>query len=169
MGKHAGSATAQEVLARIASVELLTRRGIEALLVGPLCRAFSDEFGSEKSMNVARRVIEEVSIEQGAKLAEALGNQSLSTFCTAIQAWSSGEALEIEMVEQTDSKLYFNVTRCKYAELYAGLGIRELGVILSCSRDFALIRGFNPDARLIRTQTIMEGADYCDFRITVPA
>ncbi len=118
-------------------------------------------------MNVARKVIEEVSMEQGVKLPESLGNQSLNMFCTAIQAWSSGGALEIETVEQTDSKLYFNVTRFKCAELYAGFGIRELGMILSCSRDFALIRGFNPDARLTRTRTIMEAADHCNFRIHV--
>ncbi len=40
-GQPAGSGTAQEVLARNASVELLTGRGIEALIVGQLCRAFS--------------------------------------------------------------------------------------------------------------------------------
>ncbi|MBW2409434.1 MAG: L-2-amino-thiazoline-4-carboxylic acid hydrolase [Deltaproteobacteria bacterium] len=42
----------------------------------------------------------------------------------------------------------------------------ELGTILSCSRDFALIKGFNPKINLKRTQTIMEGASYCDFSYT---
>ncbi|MDQ7785347.1 MAG: L-2-amino-thiazoline-4-carboxylic acid hydrolase [Desulfomonilaceae bacterium] len=163
-----GSGTAEDVLARIASVDLLTRRGIEAMIVGPLYRAFSDEFGPENALKAIRKVVEDISLEQGANLAEALGNRSLNTFCGAIRAWSSGGALEIEMVEQDDQRLSFNVTRCRYAELYDELGIRELGVILSCSRDFALIRGFNPDMGLTRTQTIMEGADHCDFRITMP-
>jgi hypothetical protein len=35
-------------------------------------------------------------------------------------------------------------------------------------RDFALVEGFNPKINLTRTQTIMEGADYCDFRFTMP-
>jgi hypothetical protein len=56
------------------------------------------------------------------------------------------------------------VTRCRYAELYHALGIPELGTLLSCNRDYALIEGFNPDVDLTRTQTIMEGATYCDFR-----
>ncbi len=31
-------------------------------------------------------------------------------------------------------------------------------------RDEALIEGFNPEIKLHRTQTIMEGATFCDFR-----
>jgi N-methylhydantoinase A len=32
------------------------------------------------------------------------------------------------------------------------------------TRDFALIEGFNPDIQLTRTQTLMEGAPFCDFQ-----
>jgi hypothetical protein len=48
--------------------------------------------------------------------------------------------------------------------MYRALGVPELGALLSCNRDFALIQGFNPDVELRRTQTIMEGAPHCDFR-----
>jgi hypothetical protein len=48
--------------------------------------------------------------------------------------------------------------------MYRALGIPELGAILSCGRDGALGEGFNPALRLVRTQTIMEGAPCCDFR-----
>ncbi len=58
----------------------------------------------------------------------------------------------------------FNVTRCRYAEMYRELGIPHLGPVLSCARDFALIEGFNPLIRLTRTQTLMDGAPTCDFR-----
>jgi hypothetical protein len=73
-------------------------------------------------------------------------------------------AFEIEVLEQSDDVLSFNVTRCRYAELYEKLGIREFGTTLSCVRDFSLIRGFKPDVSLERSQTIMEGAACCDFR-----
>jgi hypothetical protein len=29
-----------------------------------------------------------------------------------------------------------------------------------------MIAGFNPDLKLTRTQTVMEGASHCDFRFT---
>jgi hypothetical protein len=45
--------------------------------------------------------------------------------------------------------------------------MKDLGAILSCGRDGALGDGFNPRMRLVRTQTIMEGAGHCDFRYTM--
>ena len=81
-----------------------------------------------------------------------------------IKYWTKDEALQIEVIEESAKTLSFNVTRCRYAELYESLGIRNIGTILSCTRDFALIEGFNPNISLNRTQTIMEGADFCDFR-----
>jgi hypothetical protein len=70
----------------------------------------------------------------------------------------------MDVLEQNEERLSFNVTRCEYAEMYRRLGIPELGKILSCGRDFALIEGFNSQIRLARTQTIMEGTSHCDFR-----
>jgi hypothetical protein len=75
-----------------------------------------------------------------------------------------GDALRVEVVQETESAYDFNVTRCRYAEMYRALGIPELGAVLSCGRDYALGEGFNPDLKLVRTQTIMEGAPCCDFR-----
>ncbi len=79
-----------------------------------------------------------------------------------------GGALEIDIREQTPERLSFNVTRCRYAEMYRALGLADLGSSLSCQRDYALVQGFNPAIGLTRTQTIMEGAPYCDFRFRVP-
>jgi len=70
---------------------------------------------------------------------------------------------------EDEEQFHFNVTRCRYAELYKALGVPELGATLSCNRDFALIEGFNEDVALTRTQTIMEGASHCDFRYQTKA
>jgi hypothetical protein len=58
--------------------------------------------------------------------------------------WREGGALEIEMLEQSAERLSFNVTRCRYAEMYRALGLADLGSSLSCQRDFSLVEGFNP-------------------------
>ena len=70
----------------------------------------------------------------------------------------------IEVLQAGDTAYDFNVTRCRYAEMYRALGIPELGAVLSCGRDGALGEGFNTGLTLTRTQTIMEGAPVCDFR-----
>ena len=56
----------------------------------------------------------------------------------------------------------------RYAEMYSALGIPELGAVFSCNRDYAMVGGFNADAKLRRTQTIMEGASHYDFRFRFP-
>jgi hypothetical protein len=48
--------------------------------------------------------------------------------------------------------------------MYHRLGLDDLGPILSCARDAAMIDGFNSAIAFARTQTIMEGASHCDFR-----
>ena len=81
--------------------------------------------------------------------------------------WVRGGALETDTLEDNDSRVSFNVTRCRYAEMYRELGMADLGGIFSCGRDGALSTGFNPSIKLARSQTIMEGASHCDFRYTI--
>ncbi len=143
---------------------LLQQREIEARVVGPLIRGFAAELGQEKALEVVRKVIVNLAHEAGAGLAQRLGEASLEAFARGIDRWKEGGALEIDLLERTPDRLSFNVTRCKYAEMYRALGLADLGGSLSCQRDFALIEGFNPDITLERTQTLMEGASHCDFR-----
>jgi len=149
-----------------ATIGVLTRREVEARILAPLIDALCEEFDREKVLEVVRDTIIRLAQEQGAELAEIMGGSSCTQFADSLQYWTKDNALEIDVLEQTDEKFSFNVTRCRYAELYQSLGIPELGALLSCNRDFALIDGFNPDASLTRTQTIMSGASCCDFRYT---
>ena len=144
-------------------VGVLRRREIEARIVGPLLARLATEYG-DGVYDVARDAIVDIAREQGAALAEQMGGDSLADFALGLGAWSADGALETEVVELTDSTFAFDVVRCRYAELYRSLGLAELCAMLSCTRDGALIEGFNPNVELTRTQTIMRGASHCDFR-----
>ncbi len=146
------------------SLTLLEQREIEAKVVGPLIRGFAVEVGPDRALEVVRGVISGLAREGGAELARRLGDASLAAFASGLDRWSEGGALEIDVLERTPERLSFNVTRCKYAEMYRALGLADLGGSLSCQRDFALVEGFNPGITLTRTQTLMEGASHCDFR-----
>ena len=151
-----------------AEIGVLKRREVEARLIGPLVDALGAEFGRERVLEVLRRVIVQIAHQQGAALVEQTGGNGLEHFGQVREQWQRGNALETEVLEQTPERLAFNVTRCRYAEMYRALGIPELGAVLSCNRDFALIQGFNPAVKLTRTQTLMGGAPYCDFRYELP-
>jgi len=153
---------------RLNAIGVLTRREIEARILGPMLEALSQEFGRDRVLEVARQTIIRVAQEQGAQLAQSMGGDSLAHLADSLEAWKKDDAMQIEVLELSERCFFFNVTRCRYAEMYHALGIPELGALLSCNRDHALIQGFNPEVQLERRQTIMEGASFCDFRYTRP-
>ncbi|MBT3942697.1 MAG: L-2-amino-thiazoline-4-carboxylic acid hydrolase [Chloroflexi bacterium] len=153
--------------ADIDSMPVLVRRRIEAMVLGPMIRAFQDEFGEQEANKVAQRVIEEVAQDQGAAMAKRAGSNDLTTYLANKGAWSANNALETKTLEMDEDRYDYNVTRCRYAEMYKELGMQDLGFIFSCGRDFNFPLGFNKDMKLTRTQTIMQGASHCDFRYEV--
>jgi hypothetical protein len=148
-------------------MDVIDRRQVEAMILGPMLRAFQKEIGVEKTNDLARTVITNLAREQGSQFAKGIGSNSLEDYASNKDAWRRHGALEIEIIESTASKYSFDVTRCKYAEMYNKLGFGDLGDIFSCTRDFEFCGGFNPDVNLVRTQTIMQGASHCDFRYTL--
>ena len=150
-------------------VSLIEKREIEALIAAPLIKSYAELIGLEKSLEVAAGVIRGLARDAGRQIAAERGSSTLRDLTDVVKTlWSrSGEALEVEFTEVSETLLDFRVTRCRYAEQYANLGFQKFGYSLSCSRDAAFAQGFNPKIRMSRTQTIMEGAPYCDFRFTL--
>jgi phosphohistidine phosphatase SixA len=145
-------------------IGVLRRREIEARLLAPLIEALSAEIDRPRVLEIVRQTVVEIARRQGAELASAVRGDSLEHFAASLADWQKDDAMQIEVLEQNSRRFAFNVQRCRYAEMYTALGVPELGTLLSCSRDLSLIQGFNPRMRLTRTQTIMEGASFCDFR-----
>ena len=69
------------------------------------------------------------------------------------------------MLKREPEAVEFNVTGCRYADFFRQLGEPELGALLLCDMDVHLTELVGgPEVELTRTQTIMKGAQYCDFR-----
>ena len=145
-------------------IGVLKRREIEARILGPVVDALAQEFNRERVLAIVRETIVKVARQQGAERAAQLGDNSLPAFANSNSNWRKGDALQVDVLELSEEKYSYNVTRCRYAEMYGALGMTELGAVLSCNRDFSLIEGFNPDIELVREQTIMQGAPCCTFR-----
>ena len=148
-------------------VNLLARREIEARVAAPLIEAFAREIGKERALEIAAEVIQSLAKQSGQQLAEQVGGSSLADLTKGIALWQQGDAMSIELLEQSETTLAFHVVKCRYADMYRESGFPDYGMLLSCNRDFAMIRGFNPDITLSRTQTLMEGKPCCDFRYTL--
>jgi len=147
------------------AITLLQQRGIEAEVFIPLVRKLEKELGQAKAHELAKETIYEMAREQGKQFSRLIQKTDLNGFRTIKDSWSAaGSDLDVEIIEDTDDSFHFNVTGCRFAQLFKSLGATDLGAIFSCGRDFALSQGYSEDVELNRTQTIMEGASFCDFR-----
>ena len=152
-------------------ISLIEKREIEALIAAPLIKGYAEQIGLEKSLEIAAEVIRGLARDAGRQIAAERGSNTLRDLADVVKSlWShGGEALELEFIEVSETVLEFRVTRCRYTEQYANLGFGEFGYCLSCSRDAAFAEGFNPKIKMSRTQTVMEGEPYCDFKFTLEA
>lgn len=143
---------------------LLEQREVEAGAIAPLFRALVREVGDDRARAILAETVGELARQAGCSAARALGGNGLPHLKQAIETWKAGGALELTVIRDDPDAFEFNVTRCRYAEMYRRLGLADLGPILSCSRDAKMIDGFNPALVFTRTQTLMDGAGHCDFR-----
>jgi hypothetical protein len=143
---------------------MLERRRIEAAILKHVYDALKASHGKDVAQSTLASAVRASAITQAREMAERVnGATSMQTFIDRQELWTRGGALERDVLEQNGSRYRFNVTRCKYAEMYRGMGLGEIGHLLSCQRDGSFCEGYDPRLKLKRTQTIMQGASHCDF------
>ncbi len=144
---------------------IIERRRIEAELLKEVYETIAERYGKEEAKQLISESVRRSSIALAAQFAaQAEDGTSLQSFIDIQSNWTAENALEIEPVYRDDNRFDFNVTRCRYAEMYKAMGLGEIGGLLSCNRDGSFCEGYDPKLKMTRTQTIMEGASHCDFR-----
>ena len=146
---------------------MLEQRRIEANIIKPIYEEMKERLGVEKAQEILGAAIIRDSISQGAAYSQGLEDRGLKAFRDTMAQWKASGALEMDELEATEERVHFNVTRCKYSEMYREMGVGDIGHLLSCNRDGTFCTGFNPAIKLERTQTIMSGASHCDFRYRI--
>jgi hypothetical protein len=146
---------------------MLEKRRIEAAILKHVYETLKATHGVEAAQRAIAEAVRRSAIEQAGELAAKVGGKTtLRTFIDRQEAWTRGGALERDVLEESTTRYRFNVTRCKYAEMYRAMGLGEIGHLLSCQRDGTFCEGYDPRIKLKRTQTIMQGASHCDFDYT---
>ena len=144
---------------------ILEVRRIEANIIKPIYEEMVEQLGKEQAQNILGAAIEKAAIDQGKSLADGeKDGPSLRAFISLFERWKMGGALEVDVLNESDDQFDFNITRCRYAEMYQDMGMGEIGHLLSCGRDGSFCNGYDPRIELERGQTIMGGASHCDFR-----
>jgi hypothetical protein len=100
----------------------------------------------------------------GRKVQESLDN-SFQSFTANFRPPRYANTLTFEIVEDTGKVFELRVTECIWASVHKEAGLDgEIGHAAFCNMDYHWPPAFNPNFRMERTKTLMQGEDCCDHR-----
>ncbi len=84
--------------------------------------------------------------------------------------WNNlGPSFEVRVVEDTPTRLQYEVRKCPFAQAMRRHGAPEIGFAYHCAYDIGYCQGLNPAIRFTRTKTLMMGDSICDHTYELPA
>jgi hypothetical protein len=147
------------------SIPALEQAKIQAQVLVPLIKLLQAELGEERANALIRKALGDLYRRLGERWWQTKGARHVGDgMAKAFAAFAKGDALDYRVQAQSEETYEIDVTQCRYAQFYNEMGEPELGFLLVCSLDFPFAEGFDPDLKLMRSQTIMQGASHCDFR-----
>jgi hypothetical protein len=142
-------------------VPLIDRVKIQAEVLVPLIKRLERELGKERAHALVRSAVGESYRDMATRLTAERG--SIGAMFAFGEISAAGNAIDMELREVSEEHMSVDITGCRYAQFFQQMGEPELGFLLVCSSDFPVVESV-PGVELQRTQTIMQGADFCDFR-----
>jgi hypothetical protein len=120
----------------------LKRREIQAPIAECLIRGFAEVVGQDQAVEAATAAVQADAMTAGKMMADKYGGNTMQELgCVVREIWAEDDAMTIHVLEETERTLSFDVTRCRYAELYEKAEMKELGFCLSCCRDEPFTKG----------------------------
>jgi hypothetical protein len=72
--------------------------------------------------------------------------------------------LTTEIVDESDTAVEVRITECLWAKTFREADAVDIGYACICHPDFAMAKAFNPNMRMIRDKTLMQGHTHCNHR-----
>ena len=128
----------------------------------PTLKILAERVGMEEIQNAACKAAGKA-IEAGAA---SLPDRSLAAWARMLKEPDEilRHAIAFDIVEDSESAFEVRVTECLWASTFRAADAADLGYSWVCHPDFAMARAFNPDIKLSRDHTLMQGATHCDHR-----
>lgn len=130
-----------------------------------LIRSLRRELGDAELIRLLNLFSAERGRQAGEQQAARAPDRSFQTFVQVFRPPNMADSLIHEVVEDTEKVFGLEVRECLWADLFheAGLG-GEVGHAAVCNMDYYWPPAFNPDFKMERTKTLMQGHDICNHR-----
>lgn len=147
--------------------KLTFRQYVEATNVQfiEFAKAVRKKFGNEETIELIKKLATEFNLERGRRQADKSKDRSLKSYARMFTEPKSWEGiLRIEIVEDTDTAFELKATECLQAANYLKHDAADIGYANVCWGDYAWAEGFNPQIKLVRDKTLMQGHPFCNHR-----
>lgn len=151
------------------NTSLLVEVRMQAMVLIPIFRALRTELGEQRANHIiinALRGWSRCRVQSLGVEAKGCPREKWASVTAAFMQ-RIGNDIDIEWIKQDANEIKLNVIGCRYADLFRQLGEPELGSVLLCETDVHVAEIGAPEVEFTRTQTIMQGADYCDFHYRI--
>jgi len=123
------------------------------------------ELGDKDALELIKKISDKRSINTGVLQAQQIGDNSLQAFVQQFKnPLTYNYSLTKEIIEDTDNSFEVKVTECLWADVFRSQDAADIGFAWICFGDYSWPKGFNPNLKMVRDKTLMEGDDYCNHR-----
>ena len=152
----------EEIQRKITYRQFLTSRTRRMVELG---KWLMEEMGHDEALESLKRFTTQRNLAIGKATESKSGNRTFREYTDIfrdIERWKY--TITHEIVEDTEKAFAVRVSECNIASVYLSMDAAELGTAFVCHGDYAHAEGFNPNIKLVRDKTIMQGDAYCNHR-----
>ena len=136
----------------------------------PLMRNIANEIGKERFTEALGKASSEFGEQIGQNQAQTLGRNDIASWAAFVKEYHLyNNALTFEIIEETDIAFEIRVTECLWAKTFREADASDVGYAVICHPDYAFAPAFNPEMKMIRTKTLMQGDGCCNHRWVIEA
>ena len=131
----------------------------------PFVQLLRNEVGESEVIRLLNLMSADVGRQVGTRQAQSSPDTSFQTFVQVFRPPNYATSLTHEVVEDTEKVFALEVRECISAEVLQSVGLGgEIGHAIVCNMDYYWPTAFNPDFKMERTKTLMQGHDICNHR-----
>ena len=152
----------EEMARKITYRQFMTAR---SLLLLDLGKWMMKQMGHDQALEFLKEFTAQRTLADGKEMGDKSKNRSFREYTDLFrntERWRNN--LTMEIVEDSEKDFELKVTECLVASVTLAENAGELGTALVCHGDYTHAEGFNPNIKLVRDKTLMQGDSYCNHR-----
>ena len=128
-------------------------------------KTLKEELGEDEIIRLLNIYSADYGRAIGEMQAERMPDTSFKTFVSQFRPPRYSSILTHEVIEDTEKAFELRVTECLIAEVFHANGVGgEIGHAAVCNMDYYWPTAFNPNLKMERNRTLMQGHDHCNHR-----